>query len=153
MAGTSPQERPLEDDLGLAMDLQLATARLGRRFGRAAPHRLPPLRITVLAVLEHHGAHSLTELAQRESVGLSTMSRVVAALVARGLADRGGDPVDLRKSRVSITPAGRQVLREVAGGVDRSVGARIHRLAKDDQARIRAVLAVLEIISRDHDPR
>jgi len=78
------------------------------------------------------GPIGLSELAERESINPTMLSRITAHLVEEGLLERTVDPADRRAARVVATAAGRR-LRE-----------RIHR------ERTEALAAHLQELDRDH---
>lgn len=71
-----------------------------------------------LLMLLHEGPHNLSELAERQSVSLATMSNSVATLVERGWVMRTPDKNDRRMVRLEITPAGEAALRKAHQAVE-----------------------------------
>jgi len=96
--------------------LLIAAAR--RSLRRAAQARVAPLRLnppqfwTLLAIAEMSGS-SLGELARRQRIDPPAASRVVAALVRRGLVRFELDPRDRRRSRLSLTRRGSELVRKL----------------------------------------
>jgi len=96
--------------------LLIAAAR--RSLRRAVRERVAPLRLkppqfwTLLAVAEMSGS-SLGELARRQRIDPPAASRVVAALVRRGLVRFEPDPGDRRRSRLSLTRSGSELVRKL----------------------------------------
>ena len=80
-------------------DLRQQTATMG----------LTTPKMRTLAVLSVMDGLLIRELAVYAVVELSTLSRALDQLEAQGLVQRVPDPSDNRASRVSITPAGRDV--------------------------------------------
>lgn len=68
--------------------------------------------LTLLAALETHGVHRVSELAEQFGVDASVVSRQVAQLVQHGLAERTIDPGDGRSHPVRVTPRGRTELAD-----------------------------------------
>lgn len=60
----------------------------------------------VLAALRERGGQRLTELAERTSIEISTLSRVVGALEASGIVLRDRDEADARAIAIRLTTAG-----------------------------------------------
>src|SRR6266849_3901169 len=89
--------------------LLIAAARRSLRHAvqkRVAPLRLnPPQFWVLLAVAENSGA-SLGEIARRQRIDPPAASRIVAALVRRGLVQLQLDPEDRRRSRLRLTRSG-----------------------------------------------
>ena len=67
----------------------------------------------VLAVLEEQGAQRLTDLAVLTSIEVSTLSRLVASMEARGFLTRDIAPESRREVVIAISPAGSGVLSQV----------------------------------------
>jgi len=96
--------------------LLIAAAR--RSLRQAVQDRVRPLRLsrpqfwTLLAIGEVSGA-SLGELARRQRIDAPAASRTVAALTRRGLVRLQLDRDDRRRSRLSLTRAGEDLLRKL----------------------------------------
>ena len=71
---------------------------------------ISPARASALSVLVFGGARSLTELAAAERVTTATMSKLVTAMEAEGLARRYPDVKDARAIRIEATAKGRRIL-------------------------------------------
>ena len=56
----------------------------------------------------------MSELATRQGLDISTVSRRVAQLEAAGLVERCADPADGRAALMSLTPAGREVVASIS---------------------------------------
>lgn len=124
--------------------LRLAVVRLDRKLRKAAgPDGLTPSQHSALFSLSRHGPFSLGELARREQVGKSTVTRLVANLAAKGLVERSADGLDGRSSIVAITPHGRTLLAAVAEGSNDYLRERLAALAPDDLARLLEALGAL----------
>ncbi len=71
-------------------------------------------QVKLMHVLAAPGAdHTLKDLAEEMSFSLAGCSRSIDALHQRGLVERREDEHDRRMKRVSITPAGRDLLRHI----------------------------------------
>ncbi|HEV2640836.1 MAG TPA: MarR family transcriptional regulator [Actinocrinis sp.] len=66
---------------------------------------------SALARLDRGGPATSAELARSEQISPQSMGATIAALEARGLVERRADPQDGRRSLLSITEAGQQILR------------------------------------------
>ena len=97
------------DALGDAVDRLVHTVTLAAR--RPAHTALP---VWELARLLGHGERRLGELAVQRGVGQPVVSRQVGELEARGLVTRRSDPADARAALIRLTPAGRELLDDVA---------------------------------------
>ena len=85
------------------------------------------------------------DLASHEQVRKPTVTRILAALVAEGLAERTPDTVDRRVSWVQLTPSGRALMRSVRRRTDRYLAERLKRL---DVAELATLEQAAEILGR-----
>jgi DNA-binding MarR family transcriptional regulator len=96
--------------------LLIAAARRSLRHAvheRVAALRLnPPQFWTLLAVADMSGC-SLGQLARRQRIDPPAASRIVAALVRRALVRFELDPGDRRRSRLSLTRRGSELVRKL----------------------------------------
>ncbi len=83
-------------------------------LARASPHGLSTQQFWVLIHLQERAGPSQRELAARMDVDAPTVSRVLGALIARGLVRAEDDPEDRRRSRLRLTPAGRELGKTLA---------------------------------------
>jgi DNA-binding MarR family transcriptional regulator len=67
---------------------------------------------SALVRLDRSGPAAPGELAKREQISPQSMGATVAALQARGLIERRPDPQDGRRAVLSVTAAGRDVVRD-----------------------------------------
>jgi DNA-binding MarR family transcriptional regulator len=100
-------------DVTIAID---ALRRVVRELGasaRAAVHAsgVTGAQAVVLAALDQAAASSVNDLAARTFTHQSTVSGVVERLVQRGFVARVRSTTDARRAGLSLTPAGRRVLR------------------------------------------
>jgi len=102
-------------------------------------------RLSALSVVVFAGPMSLAELAEAEQVRPPTMSRIVDALVDRGLITRVTDPRDRRSVRIMATAEGQQLLN---AGRERRVHALIGRLSRLAESERRALARGVEILER-----
>lgn len=102
-------------------------------------------RLSALSVIVYAGPLSLAQLAEAEQVKPPTMSRIVEALVARGLVTREAKPGDRRSVRISATADGTQLL---AAGRERRVRALVARLGRLAESERRALARGVEILER-----
>jgi DNA-binding MarR family transcriptional regulator len=94
-----------------ATSLRRGTMRLGRRLRLERPERVvTSAELSVLGLLRRNGSMSAGELAWAERVQPQSLTRTLAALEERGEISRHPDPADRRRSVLSITDLGRDVL-------------------------------------------
>jgi len=107
------QRFQLHEPLGLL--IAVARSRIKQTVGELArPFRLSPQQFWLLVGIAESEGSSLGQLAARYHLDQPTASRVVTALVRRGLVAAGGDPEDRRRFRLALTPAGRQLAERLA---------------------------------------
>jgi len=75
-----------------------------------------PRQFGALLTLHQRGALTLTELASRISVDLSTLSDMVRRMVRKGLIAKSDNGEDRRSALVSLTPAGEAALLGLVPG-------------------------------------
>jgi DNA-binding MarR family transcriptional regulator len=101
--------------------LRLASRDAEKRVGLSAA------QLFVLQKLAEGGVPSVNDLAERTHTHQSSVSVVVRRLVERGLADRVRSRSDARQAEVSVTTAGKGVLRSApTAAQDRIVDALEH---------------------------
>lgn len=97
--------------LGAATSLRRGTMRLGRRLRMERPERgVAMAELSLLGLLSRRGPMTAGELAWAERVQPQTLTRTLAALEERGELERQTDPVDRRRSVISITDKGTDAL-------------------------------------------
>jgi DNA-binding MarR family transcriptional regulator len=99
--------------------------------------------LSTLATLERTGPRRLTDLAVAEEIAQPSMTSLVTHLEQLGLVERGRDRVDARVVLVTVTRAGRQLMRK-----RRRVGAEaltelIDKLDTHDAADLNVALPAL----------
>jgi DNA-binding MarR family transcriptional regulator len=128
-----------EEDSGAR--LRAAIGRLARRLRETkAGSGLTPTQISVLFTVARCGPLPLTELAAREALNPTMLSRVLGALCEAGLVRRTADAADRRVAFAEATAAGRRMRERVQR--ERSEALAVHLAALDPAARA----AILEAI-------
>jgi DNA-binding MarR family transcriptional regulator len=96
----------------VAAALRVSTGLLLRRL-RQVPHEdeLTLSETSALARLDRGGPTTAAGLAKLEQISAQSMGATLAALQARGLIERTPDPDDRRRIAISISDAGREILR------------------------------------------
>jgi DNA-binding MarR family transcriptional regulator len=103
-----PQD-PGVDDVAAALQMSIGLfIRQLRQMRTQGDLSLP--EASVLKRLDRSGPSSVTELAKAEQISVQSMGTTLGALEARGLVTRRPHPSDGRRSVLSITPSGTQVL-------------------------------------------
>ena len=127
-------------------------ARLRDSIGRLARYLrtidagsgLTPTQMSLLASLVRLGPVRLSDLAKRERLNTTLLSRSIAGLEAQGLVARTVDPADKRAATIAITRAGTQLLRRLRSARSDLLRSHVGSLPLRDQKRLVAVLPVLD---------
>src|SRR5436190_9762776 len=111
--------------------------RLLRLSDRAAQSRvgLSAAQLFVLSELGKTPAISLGELAERTRTDQSSVSVVVTRLVEAGLVQRDRASEDARRLELSLTRAGRAVLKKAPAVMQERILQAVERLSAADQKR------------------
>jgi len=98
-----------------------------------------------LVRLDRGGPATSSALARQEQISPQSMGATLAGLEARGLVGRQPDPADGRRAVISITEAGRQVLRDRRGAHTQLLaGALAAGFTPDEIEVLRAAAPLLE---------
>ncbi|MBI2242667.1 MAG: MarR family transcriptional regulator [Nocardioides sp.] len=125
-------------------DLRLAVIRLERKLRKhSGGARVTPSQYSALFALDRHGPFRLGELARREQISKSTVTRLVAGLEARALVTRIEDEHDARSSIIAITGGGRTLLGDLARGSNDYLHQRVQSLADADRTRLLDAIGAL----------
>ena len=147
---TSRRASPAREVGRIADRLHSAAIHLLRRL-RVQDEALgvSPPRLSVLSVLVFAGPKRIGELARIEQVEPPTISRLVDALAADGLAAREADPDDARAVVVRATPEGRRTLERGRARRLESLASSLRGLSERDLRALGGGVEVLERILRD----
>ena len=143
------------------MDKKANTEELADRLHSAAIHLLRlvrvqdtasglgPARLSALSVIVFGGPVSLNDLARAEQVRPPTMSRIVDALEAAGLARRRINERDRRAVLIEATSRGAAMLKQGRKRRVRFLAARMARLGAAELAQIdQAVQAIRKALAQ-----
>ncbi len=89
------------------------------------------------------GADGATELGRRTGVSKQAAAKTIAVLVERGYVATAPDPADGRRTRLEVTPRGREVLRRGEAALDGVRAQWAERLGRDRFAELEADLTTL----------
>jgi DNA-binding MarR family transcriptional regulator len=123
--------------------------RLSRQFREGG---LTPAQLSLLDTIEAFGPIRLGELAERESISPSTLTRSLAWLVTRNLVEREVVTGDRRATTVRVSPEGATLLDTLRELRTAEFVRRLRCLSPADLARIERALPVLELLI-DHQQR
>lgn len=124
--------------------LRLVTVRLARRLRKHAGMGLTPSQQSALTILERRGPMRVGQLADREQISKSSVTRLVAKLEGMGLVERTQDAADGRSWWVALTDQGAELLATSSKRADAYLARQLAELPPDDQRRLLAALPVLE---------
>ncbi|MFE2494175.1 MarR family winged helix-turn-helix transcriptional regulator [Streptomyces scopuliridis] len=85
-----------------------------RGLARILPAECPAGTAAVLTLLDRHGEMRMSRLAELLAVDMSVTSRHVAHAAERGWIERSPDPADKRSRILRLTPAGVELINELA---------------------------------------
>jgi DNA-binding MarR family transcriptional regulator len=136
----------------LASQLRLGVMRLSRRLRQHAPRDITPSQLSALAVIARDGRLTLSQLAEAERVQPPTITRVVDALVQRGLVERLPSETDRRVAWVAPTAAGLALVEEIRQRRDAYLARHLRALPPDDLDLLARAAELLERLMEDPEP-
>ena len=136
----------------LASQLRLAVMRLSRRLRQHAPHDITPSQLSALATVARDGRLTLSQLADAERVQPPTITRVVDALVQRGLVDRTPSETDRRVAWVAPTASGLALVEEIRQRRDAYLARHLRALPPADLELLARAAELLERLMEDPEP-
>ena len=140
---------PPPSPAALASALRTSVLRLGRRLRRHAPGDLTPAQLSALSVVRREPGVTLSGLAEYERVQPPTMTRIVEALVVRGLVERTVCADDRRVARLHPTPAGRDLVDAVRRRRDAYLATRLAALTDDERAVLARAAELLDRLGEE----
>jgi DNA-binding MarR family transcriptional regulator len=114
--------------------------KLHRQASRAAGVELDRAGFGALVALGDQHLR-MSELATRQGLDISTVSRRVAQLETAGLVERSADPADGRAAVMSLTPAGREVVASISELRRELLEAVVADWSEDDRREFARLLA------------
>ncbi len=147
---TTPTRRPLtrtqKDEL--TSDLRIACMVISRRVRFESTSDVAPHQYSVLLRLKDR-PRTPSEVAEIERVSAPSMTRTVASLVDLGYIERADDPEDRRQVILSLTDAGRRLIRDTRRRRDQWLAVRLERLDDDERALLAEATAILEKVAAE----
>ncbi|MFZ5825634.1 MAG: MarR family winged helix-turn-helix transcriptional regulator [Bacillota bacterium] len=125
-------------------------ARVLPSLGLLITEPLPePLRdsrsqMILLQLLSQRQAATVSEVATAMGIAVPSASVMVRKMVEKGLLERTQDPEDWRSVRISLSPAGLDLLRGMTERRAKAVEGLIAGLSEDEIATLREATAILE---------
>jgi DNA-binding MarR family transcriptional regulator len=124
--------------------LRISIMRLARRLrSERAENELTLSQLSALATVACHGPLSPGELAAHERIQPPSMTRIVAALVERGLVVRAQHPTDRRQQLLTIAEPGSGLLAEQRRRRDAWLARRLAALTPAERATLREATEIL----------
>jgi DNA-binding MarR family transcriptional regulator len=135
-----------EADVRLILDHFRRIVRVLRESSRAAEQRfgLTGAQLFVLQALAQQPSQSLTDLATQTRTHQSTVSVVVSRLVERGLVARTAAADDARRLELTLTRAGRDLVRRSPHAAQERLFASIEGLPARERAPAKLLGALVE---------
>jgi DNA-binding MarR family transcriptional regulator len=138
----------------VAVRLRGTIARIDRLLARElVGNRLTRTQVSVLFALVRRGQHRLGDLAEREAVNPTMLSRVVGGLEAAGLVQRLPDPQDRRAVLVEATAAGVELYARLQRERAALIADYLETLSGERADLLVAALPVLEGLADHLDER
>jgi DNA-binding MarR family transcriptional regulator len=129
----------------LASELRLAVHRLTRRLRQENPSDdLTLSQVSALAVVFSSGPLTAGDLAAAEQVRPPSMTRMIGALEAAGMVERGGNPEDARQVLVSVTDLGRETMETYIQRRQQWLTEHLAELSADDLDVLHRAAQLLE---------
>ncbi len=130
--------------------LRVAVVRMARLLDREAGNRgVTRTQWSVLATVARWGPIGASELAEREGVNPTMLSRTMTRLEEDGLIRRTAGELDRRAVRVEITAAGARLHRKVGVERARLLAERLDRLPPAQVKALLAALPALEALGQE----
>lgn len=134
-------DTPLQLDRYLPYLINRAGVSLAGRFSTALRETGIALQDwRVLAALRERDGQRLTELAQRTSIEVSTLSRLVGGLETAGLVSRNRDTDDARAIAIRLTAKGEQVTARLTPAAQQLERAAVAGLSEAEIAQLKNLL-------------
>jgi DNA-binding MarR family transcriptional regulator len=136
------------DDYDLQASLPYLLNRVAHRLAEAFTEDLRPFDLSigmwrVLAVLRPGGVIRMGELAEATSIEISTLSRQITAMQARGLLRRKRSQEDARAVEVDLLPEGRMLADKILPFARRLETVTVRDMLPAEQTHLRALLEQL----------
>jgi DNA-binding MarR family transcriptional regulator len=132
-----------------AARLRVAMSAFKRRAHEAATEGdLTGPQLAALSRLDRLGPATTAELARREQITPQAMGATIASLEQRGLVARSADASDGRRSILSLTPSGRDVVLSGRSAVaDKIAAALAESFTREEIAMLDAAASLIERLS------
>jgi DNA-binding MarR family transcriptional regulator len=120
-------------ETSVLFDVFILGQRMRALVGAAmADAALRPDEYAVYSVVFESGSITLTEMAQRLAMPITTIADYVRTMLARGHARKAPHPTDRRAALLTLTPAGLRAHRRASEAFDRAYRSLIRELDGDE---------------------
>jgi DNA-binding MarR family transcriptional regulator len=141
-----PTSPPLLD-IDTATRLRVAIGRLSRRLrvtSAGSEAGLTPTRISVLLTVDRDGPIRIADLAEREGLNPTTLSRAITQLVDDGALERVSDDSDRRAAWVNVTRDGHGLAESMRRERTDALNQALEGLGPEDRRLLEQALPALE---------
>ncbi len=140
---------------GLSYDLHALTARLDRAADRIlrAEYDVSYRRFLVLFMVGELGPVTQRALAEHLGVTEPSVSRMTGVLTQAGLLDAGADPAGGNRRCLSLTPAGKDMVKQCGALLERRFAALMQRSGVPGADYARHTSALLATLDAEKEPR
>ena len=145
------QVLPVSNDLSAddVARLRAVLGKLSRRLRQTkASADLTPTQLSVLFAVVRAGSIGAGELAAREGLNPTMLSRAIGNLTDAGLVRRETDPADRRSALVAPTAAGRKLYDRACSERNDALARVLGAASEDDREAIAAALPALEALAK-----
>jgi DNA-binding MarR family transcriptional regulator len=132
----------------------MAIVRMARRLRQQSGSEgdTSPTLTAALATVEREGPLTPSALADLEGIQRPTATRVLARLETAGLVTRTADPGDRRVAHVTITPAGRALLKRIRSRKNEYLARHLRELTPDERTTLADAASLLERLLEEPQP-
>ncbi len=129
--------------------MRTVIGRINRGLRQAGGHTdFSPSQLEVFGTIARRGDLRMSELAEREGINPTLLSRIVAKLEEAGLVTRTPDPDDRRVWHVSPTDHGRSMYVQIRDERTDTLDMAIAELSPSERKALAAALPALETLSQ-----
>ena len=134
------------DSIARIIESLRVIGRAMRKSGRDAERKLgiSGAQLHILQELQDRPAQSINQLAARTYTHQSSVSMVVARLVDNRLATRSASSNDARRAVISLTPAGKAILKKSPAAAQGGIVAALQSLQHDELQELAESLQKLD---------
>ena len=108
------------------------------------PLKISPNEWRVIFLLHEHGPMSISDVSEQGLIEISTLSRLLKPLEARGLLDRQRDEEDQRYRKVQLTDDGQGVFAQIIQVVTRQLDFTQQGLSGEDRNTLLRILTQMK---------